>query len=216
MTFIRSAAIALSLACAPHALSAQTAAPDISGEITTTPQALHFAMEVVGVPDTPTMRIAELKAQFSPRGNRWEIEFQDGELFYDVTIEQDRDHDLDREIEEEDDIPTFWEPLPAVKDESTPEDYLTKATELLSQFNSSYAPTGRALVELQHCDRPTEGKQSEYENGCRRDTSKQVWTVFIELSAPVRGEERTFFKAITFENGGLPTELTDASVSGNW
>ncbi|WP_341365448.1 hypothetical protein [Yoonia sp. BS5-3] len=201
---------------APVALTAQETVPDISGEITTTAQAIQFAYEVVGVPDTPTMRIAEMKTQFSAKGNRWDIDFRDGELTYDVTIRQDRDFDLDRDIEEEGDIPSFWENQPPIPDAPMPEALFEQASGILTQFNANYRPTGRALIEFETCDLPALDRPSEYENGCRRDRPSYENVVFVEIVATIRGEERTFFKAVTISDEGLPTELTDASVSGNW
>ncbi len=200
----------------PFTAIGQTTTPDISGEITTTPQAIQFALDVVGVVDTPTLRITEMETQFSPRGNRWEIDFRDGELTYEVVIEQDRDFDMDRDIEEEGDRPDFWQTLPAVAEEQLPETYLDRAKQILLAFNPSYVATGRALVEFETCDIPAVGKQSDYANGCRYDKPLQVRTVFVEITAPVRGEDRTFFKAVIFGDDDLATELTNASVSGNW
>ena len=87
--------------------------------------------------------------------------------------------------------------------------------EIVETFNPTYTANPRAIIEYEVCDPPEQDEESEYENGCDRSTNKEAWAVYIQVSDVVRGEEQSFFKLLEFRDG-LPTQLSDANVSGNW
>lgn len=200
-------AVMTSLAVVPLAANAQ--------EITTTAQALDAAIGLDNMPDPDMLRIEEIKATFSTRGNQWKFTLRGGEISYDVDVTQDGRTDLDRDIDDDGNIPDFWNAQPGLTAHETPEFYLERAGEVLSAMNDTYTTTGRAIVEFEVCDLPAPGTQSEYPNGCKRDIALTKWIVFAQVAANVRGEDREFFKAVTFLDGRV-TEVGDANVFGNW
>ncbi|MFV0493227.1 MAG: hypothetical protein ACK5M4_15555 [Pseudorhodobacter sp.] len=188
---------------------------DISGELVTTPQALLFALSEERVPNADTVKIERIKAQFSPKGKRWEFLFRDEDKTYQATVQQDRYFDLDKKFDEDGENPEFWASLPAPQDVELPEVYFEKAIEIVEGFNPGYTAIHRAIVEYEVCDPPKMGDQSDHKNGCRTNEDKEDWEVFIQISGVIRGEKDTFFKVINFDEG-LPSLLNNASVSGSW
>ena len=191
------------------------AAVDISGELVTTEQALHFALSEDRVPNADTVKLERLDAQFSSKGNRWEFLFRDEDKTYEATVQQDRFFDLDKEFDEDGENAAFWATLPDPKDIEWPEQYLEQAMEVAETFNSRFTANPRALIEFEVCDPPEKDEESEYANGCDSDEYKEVWEVYLHISSEVRGEDQTFYKYIRFADG-QPTEFKDANVSGNW
>lgn len=196
-----------SLAIVPSVINAQ--------EITTTAQALDVAFNLDNMPDPAILRIEAMKVIFSTRGNQWDMTLRGNEITYDIEVLQDRRTDFDRDIDDDGNVPAFWDAQPSLMEHETPEFYLQRANEVLSGLNDTYIPTGRAIVEFELCDPPEPGVESDHENGCKSDRALTEWVVFAQISANVRGEDRNFFKAVTFLDGRV-TEVTDARVSGNW
>jgi len=196
-----------SLVIVPSVINAQ--------EITTTAQAIDVAVNLDNMPDPAILRIEAIKTIFSMRGNQWEMTLRGDEITYEIEVLQDGTTDFDRDIDDDKNVPTFWNAQPGLAEHETPEFYLQRASEVLSGLNDTYTPTGRAIVEFEVCDPPEPGVQSEYTNGCKNERAVTKWVVFAQVSANVRGEDRNFFKAVTFLDGRV-TEVTDAIVSGNW
>ncbi|MEP3636488.1 MAG: hypothetical protein ABJN14_04415 [Paracoccaceae bacterium] len=188
---------------------------DISGELTTSEQALHFVLSEDRVPNASAVKIERMKARFSERGNLWEFSFRDEDKTYEATVRQNRAFKLKEKRDEKGQNAAFWATMPDPKDVELPEAYLEKSVAVIETFNSTYTAKPRAIVEYEVCDAPKNGAESDFANGCRRDASKEVWEVFIEVNAVVRGEDDRFYKVIEF-NDGQPVKLSDASVSGNW
>ena len=188
---------------------------DISGELTTSEQALYFVLSEDRVPNAGAVKIERMKARFSERGNQWEFLFRDEDKTYEATVRQSREFKLKEKHDEKGQNAAFWATMPAPKDVELPEAYLEKSMSVIETFNSTYTAKPRAIVEYDVCDAPKNGAESDFANGCRKDESKEVWEVFIEVNAVVRGEEDRFYKAIEF-NDGQPVKLNNASVSGNW
>lgn len=214
--------VSLSLSTANAAFSQDTVTPseddrqiDISGELINTEQALHFALSGDRVPNADTVKIERIKTQFSARGNQWVFLFRDEDKTYEATVRQDRSFDLDKEFDEDGENAEFWATLPDPRDVELPETYLERSMEIVEAFNPTYTANPRAIIEYEVCDPPEQGTESDYMNGCRRNENKEHWEVFIQVSAEVRGEEDTFFRAINFRDGH-PTTIKDAMVSGLW
>ena len=205
MLRLSSALFATALALTPTLGQAQ--------EVTTTREALDLAMSLEEMPASGSLRIVEMKTTFSSRGNQWEITFRDGDTIYEVDVRQDGRTDIDRDIDDDGNVPEFWAAQPALDAVEMPEDFLQRASEVLAGLNETYSITGRAILEYEVCE-PAEAN-AEYSNGCGDDTALTTWVVFAQVSANVRGEDQAFFKAVTFMDG-LATEVTDANVFGNW
>ena len=214
-------ALPLNIAVASMALGQTTetaAGPeqvDISGELITTEQALHFALSEDRVPNADSVKLERVDAQFSENGNRWEFLFRDEDKTYEATVQQDRYFDLEKEFDEDGENAAFWATFPDPKDIEWPEEYLEQAMQVAETFNPTYSANPRALIEYEVCDPPEQGTASEYDNGCYSNEDKEVWQVYLHIRAEERGEDRTFYKNIRFIDG-FPTRFNDANVRGNW
>lgn len=210
--------LALPLCALASMAAAQDDAPaevDISGELITTEQALHFALSEDRVPNAATVKLERVKVQFSEKGNRFEFLFRDEDKTYEATVRQDRAFDLDKEFDEDGENEAFWATFPDPKDMEWPENYLEQSMQIAETFNPGYTANPRAIIEYEVCDPPKKSGRSDYTNGCNRDEDKEVWNVYLQIATTVRGEDTTFYKHLRFIDGH-PTKLNDANVSGNW
>jgi len=203
------------MAMAQETAATEQSEVDISGELITTEQALHFILSEERVPNAETVKLERVEAQFSARGNRWEFLFRDEDKTYEATVQQDRLFELEREFDEDGENAEFWQTLPDPKDIEWPESYLEQAMQVAEAFNPTYTANPRAIIEYEVCDPPEQDETSDYDNGCDRDEDREVWNAYLHISAEVRGEDTTFYRLIRFRDG-FPIRFNDANVSGNW
>lgn len=174
-----------------------------SDPVQTIADATAHAFDTNVVAERPTTRVGEYAERITPGIHRWSVTFMSDEYLTVLKVNSVGETEILNHFSEKPGFysDSFYGGLPSPRDLEDGSQYLKKARRLVkAKFPNHKIETGH-ILRYNYCLPPSDGKKSDYANGCERNQPLHKWRIYLK-TVPDSGDWTV--KEVTFGDDALP------------